>query len=143
MTLTDNQLRVLQFFADRPNQWLPAPDFAESMAVELLAAEGALEKDFHVRSLHGSSAPPTPVLYRFKAIKGTQLLQQAYQQRQQDAKEEAQRVADAAQRKQDAKQQRRHEWRLSLVSACVGAVLTLLIEHFHEVLVFLRALFHP
>lgn len=36
----------------------------------------------------------------------------------------------------------RHEWRIALVSACASSILTLLIEHFTEILVFIKEFFH-
>jgi hypothetical protein len=35
----------------------------------------------------------------------------------------------------------RHEWRIALVSACASSILTLLIEHFTEILVFIKEFF--
>ena len=35
----------------------------------------------------------------------------------------------------------RHEWRIALVSACASSILTLLIEHFPEILVFIKEFF--
>ena len=36
----------------------------------------------------------------------------------------------------------RHEWRIALASACASSILTLLIEHFTEILVFIKEFFH-
>jgi hypothetical protein len=60
--------------------------------------------------------------------------------KQQQAQEQ-QRLADKAERISDRKQQFRHDYRISLFSALIGAVIVLIIEHFQEILAFLRKVF--
>lgn len=63
-----------------------------------------------------------------------------------DSKQRAQKRAE--ENENDAKanveqmKQWRHEWRIALVSACASSILTLLIEHFTEILVFIKEFFH-
>lgn len=62
-----------------------------------------------------------------------------------ESKQRAQKRAE--ENENDAKanveqvKQWRHEWRIALVSACVSSILTLLIEHFTEILVFIKEFF--
>ena len=63
-----------------------------------------------------------------------------------ESKQRAQKRAE--ENENDAKanveqmKQWRHEWRIALVSACASSILTLLIEHFTEILVFIMEFFH-
>lgn len=63
-----------------------------------------------------------------------------------ESKQRAQKRAE--ENENDAKanveqvKQWRHEWRIALVSACASSILTLLIEHFTEILVFIKEFFH-
>lgn len=63
-----------------------------------------------------------------------------------ESKQRAQKRAE--ENENDAKanveqmKQWRHEWRIALVSACASSILTLLIEHFTEILVFIKDFFH-
>ena len=63
-----------------------------------------------------------------------------------ESKQRAQKRAE--ENENDAKanveqvKQWRHEWRIALVSACASSILTLLIEHFTEILVFIKEIFH-
>lgn len=63
-----------------------------------------------------------------------------------ESKQRAQKRAE--ENENDAKanveqvKQWRHEWRIALVSACASSMLTLLIEHFTEILVFIKEFFH-
>lgn len=62
-----------------------------------------------------------------------------------ESKQRAQKRAE--ENENDAKanveqvKQWRHEWRIALVSACTSSILTLLIEHFTEILVFIKEFF--
>lgn len=62
-----------------------------------------------------------------------------------ESKQRAQKRAE--ENENDAKanveqvKQWRHEWRIALVSACASSILTLLIEHFTEILVFIKEFF--
>lgn len=62
-----------------------------------------------------------------------------------ESKQRAQKRAE--ENENDAKanveqmKQWRHEWRIALVSACASSILTLLIEHFTEILVFIKDFF--
>jgi len=64
------------------------------------------------------------------------------QRREEAAKQEAKENEDRAQRATDRKEQRRHEWRIAIFSACAASIITLLLEHYEIILVFLRELFH-
>ena len=63
-----------------------------------------------------------------------------------ESKQRAQKRAE--ENENDAKanveqvKQWRDEWRIALVSACASSILTLLIEHFTEILVFIKEFFH-
>lgn len=63
-----------------------------------------------------------------------------------ESKQRAQKRAE--ENENDAKanveqvKQWRHEWRIALVSACASSILTLLIEHFTEILVCIKEFFH-
>ena len=63
-----------------------------------------------------------------------------------ESKQRAQKRAE--ENENDAKanveqvKQWRHEWRIALVSACASSILTLLVEHFTEILVFIKEFFH-
>lgn len=63
-----------------------------------------------------------------------------------ESKQRAQKRAE--ENENDAKanveqvKQWRYEWRIALVSACASSILTLLIEHFTEILVFIKEFFH-
>ena len=63
-----------------------------------------------------------------------------------ESKQRAQKRAE--ENENDAKanveqvKQWRHEWRIALVSACASSILTLLIEHFTEILAFIKEFFH-
>lgn len=63
-----------------------------------------------------------------------------------ESKQRAQKRAE--ENENDAKanveqmKQWRHEWRIALVSACASSILTLLIEHFTEILVFIKEFSH-
>ena len=56
--------------------------------------------------------------------------------------EAEQHASDEAKSISDRKKQFRHDWRVSVISAMVGAILTLIVEHFQAVLAFLREAFH-
>lgn len=62
-----------------------------------------------------------------------------------ESKQRAQKRAE--ENENDAKanveqvKQWRHEWRIALVSACASSILTLLVEHFTEILVFIKEFF--
>lgn len=76
---------------------------------------------------------------------GTQLLLQlradAEKNRKDAEQAAAKEIEDAANRSVDQKKQWRHEWRIALVSAAFGSVVTLCIEHFNEILVRTAQLF--
>lgn len=64
------------------------------------------------------------------------------QMRYQYAEYQTQKAKDSAQRIADRKQDRCNEWIIGIVSACCGSVLTLIIEHFEELLIAFGKLFH-
>lgn len=77
--------------------------------------------------------------YVYLESDGTQLLLQlradAEKNRKDAEQAAAKEIEDAAQRAVDTKKQWRHEWRVALVSAAFGSVVTLCIEHFDVILV--------
>lgn len=60
----------------------------------------------------------------------------------QRAKKRAEENENDAKANVEQMKQWRHEWRIALVSACASSILTLLIEHFTEILVFIKEFFH-
>lgn len=58
------------------------------------------------------------------------------------SKQEAQKAEDELQRVLDLKKQRRHDWRIALVSAAVGAIFSFLCNNLHAIVLFFRELFH-
>ena len=59
----------------------------------------------------------------------------------QHSKAETDKIANDAKANVEKVKQWRHEWRIALVSACVSSILTLLVEHFTEILVLIKTLF--
>lgn len=57
------------------------------------------------------------------------------------AQKRAEKNEDDAKANVEQVKQWRHEWRIALVSACASSILTLLIEHFTEILVFIKEFF--
>ena len=62
--------------------------------------------------------------------------------RDERADQSAAEIKKEVQRVKDRKQDRRDKWLVSIVSACCGSVLTLCVEHFDVLLVFLGKIFH-
>lgn len=60
----------------------------------------------------------------------------------QRAQERAEKNENDAKANVEQVKQWRHEWRIALVSACASSILTLLVEHFTEILVFIKEFFH-
>lgn len=58
------------------------------------------------------------------------------------AEQRAEKARDDLKKAEDTKKQFKHDWRVALVSACVGAVLALVIEHLVDILIYVRVLFH-
>ena len=79
-------------------------------------------------------------------IPAIELLEAREQERQRRAAEDANNAKKNLQQIKDRKQDRRDKWLVAIVSSCFSAILTLSIEHFHEILVFverlLSSLFH-
>lgn len=73
---------------------------------------------------------------------GLEALERFEQQRDQAATEARQDIEDRAKRIADRKQDRRDKWLIAILSTCGGSVLTLIIEHFQEILIALAELFH-
>ena len=63
------------------------------------------------------------------------------EQRKRDAEKKRQDDLDRAQRITDRKKERRDKWLICLVSTCGGSILTLLIEHFDEIVAAVVSLF--
>ena len=64
------------------------------------------------------------------------------QHRQNDAKLQAEKSANKAEQEKNLNKQFRHEWCVALASAALGSVLTLFIEHFEQVRVWITSLLH-
>lgn len=74
--------------------------------------------------------------------RGKQVLEFHKKQCDQDAAKYAEKRADKLQLRKDQIQERRDKWFIALVSCLLSAVLTLCVEHFHEIVLFLSGLFH-
>ena len=66
----------------------------------------------------------------------------ARQKRQKDAEDAAEKADQKSQRIADRKQERRDIWLVAIVSAGFTAIFSFCFEHFEEILVALRHLFH-
>ena len=66
---------------------------------------------------------------------GLELKERFEYQREERAAEAREKEEDRAQKVVDSEKQRRHNWLVALVSACCGSIITLIVEHFDEILV--------
>lgn len=57
------------------------------------------------------------------------------------ASQETQRAKNEAESEVYRKKQLRHDWWVALISAVVGVILTLIIEHFSDIIDFIESLF--
>lgn len=79
--------------------------------------------------------------YIFATQKGMAFIDELDKRRKAKADEEKQRKENEVQRIKERKQDRRDKWLVGLTCACVGSVVTLLVEHFDKTAVFLAELF--
>lgn len=87
-----------------------------------------------------SSKPALHVVYVLTAT-GIEALSAYEQMRKDYAEEQARHEQERLERSLETKQQWRHEWRILIVGAVVGSVLTLIVEHFADICVFISGLF--
>jgi len=148
--ISPQTLKLLRRFRSARNRTLPVYQLRELMPdeeyrhrMDILLGEGYIELAdvFSSRKSNGALFLGEPKAYRLTTA-DIDYLSMCDQKDQEKADKKRIEEQDKAQAKEDKIKDRRHDYHVAAFGAVLGAVLTLLVEHFDQVAAWLISLFH-